>query len=417
MNKFRLAIVVALAVVFASGAALGAARQPVVVVFTIEAKRVELSAELLEALSDHLTTRLSEAGVFQIVPRSELKKRLGKQKRASHGALYDEATKIDIGNELAAQKSLSTLINKIGGKCSALATLYDLKKSVTDIAVSVRGECDEESLVQLMDRVVEKIKEQTEQKYARKPGEVDAAQAAKSEMVAVPAGAFKMGCNEAVDNRCTKDEKPYHDVHLDAFRIDKYEVTVAQYKACVAADVCSAPQTGAGCNWDRSGRENHPVNCVDWDMANSFCEWAGKRLPTEAEWEKAARGKDGRKYPWGNQEAGCRYAVMSSMGKDGCGKDRTWPVCSKKAGNSPYGACDMAGNVWEWVADWYRWDYYSKSPAKNPTGPSGGARHVQHGGAWLKSKPKDLRVSNRNELQPAMWGSVIGFRCAAGASE
>jgi len=169
-------------------------------------------------------------------------------------------------------------------------------------------------------------------------------------MCLIPAGSFWMGCNSAVDNDCDSDESPYHEVTLSGYYIDKTEVTVDDYADCVTAGACTAPSTASSyCNWEVSGKGNHPVNCVNWSQAGEYCTWAGKRLPTEAEWEKAARGTDGRKYPWGNEDATCEYAVMDD-GVNGCGTDSTWNVCSKSpAGDSPYGLCDMSGNVWEWV--------------------------------------------------------------------
>ena len=132
------------------------------------------------------------------------------------------------------------------------------------------------------------------------------------------------------------------------------EVTVGQYRACVKAGACSEPDTGKYCNWNESGREDHPINCVDWNQARTFAKWVGGDLPSEAQWEYAARsgGRDW-KYPWGNESASCEYAIMDDGG-NGCGKDRTWAVCSKPKGNSKQGLCDMAGGVWEWVRDEYK---------------------------------------------------------------
>jgi formylglycine-generating enzyme required for sulfatase activity len=227
---------------------------------------------------------------------------------------------------------------------------------------------------------------------------------------------FWMGCNEAVDNECNPDEKPYHEVNLDAFEIDKYEVTAGEYKACVDAGSCTATNasTGSACNYGVSGKESHPIDCVHWDKAKAYCEWAGKRLPTEAEWEKAARGTDGRKYPWGNDSPDCEHAVMedSSAGGNGCGTGGTMPVGSKPKGVSPYGAEDMVGNVWEWVGDWYDWSYYASSPKDNPKGPGSGEDRVWRGGSWLYSRPGDLRASRRAWYGPGDWWFCGGFRCA-----
>jgi len=237
----------------------------------------------------------------------------------------------------------------------------------------------------------------------------------EQEMVSVPAGEFIMGSDDDQD-----DEKPRRTVYLDAFSIDKTEVTVAAYKACVDAGSCSAPSTTSRfCsgdyatynNWNTSGRDDYPVNCVDWSQAKTYCNWAGKRLPTEAEWEKAARGTDGREYPWGNGGTQCSVAVMNDGGGKGCGSDRTWPVGSKPSGASPYGALDMAGNVWEWTADWYDAGYYADAPEKNPNGPQSGTERVNRGGGF-SSPASDLRASNRVISAPSGTHELLGFRCA-----
>jgi len=225
-------------------------------------------------------------------------------------------------------------------------------------------------------------------------------------MVKVPAGKFLMGSKSG-----DSDEKPQREVYLDGFWIDKYEVTVDLYARCVKAGKCTKPKTGKYYNWDVSGRGNHPINGVDWYQANAYCKWTGKKLPTEAMWEKAARGTDGRKFPWGNQEASCKYAVMDDGGK-GCGRDSTWPVGSKPGGVSPYGAHDMAGNVWEWTSDWYGSSYYGNAPARNPRGPSSGSFRVVRGGRWYYVVPAYLRAANRYFYSPGGAYYDIGMRCA-----
>jgi formylglycine-generating enzyme required for sulfatase activity len=236
----------------------------------------------------------------------------------------------------------------------------------------------------------------------------------RGDMVLIPAGEFWMGCAPN-DEMCDDDEKPYHKVYLDAYYIDRHEVTVAEYRKCVKAGKCTPPSTEGNCNWGKSGRDNYPVNCVDWYQADAYCRWAGKRLPTEAEWEKAARGTDGRIYPWGDELPSCKYAVMSDEERGwSCGKGFTftWPVCSKPRGNSPYGLCDMAGNVWEWVYDRYDENYYSSSPSRNPTGPSSGQIRVLRGGSWWSFTPAPLRASDREKGSPEYRFEVLGFRCA-----
>jgi formylglycine-generating enzyme required for sulfatase activity len=173
-------------------------------------------------------------------------------------------------------------------------------------------------------------------------------------MVQIPAGAFWMGCKSDVDKSCFADEKPGREVSLDAFWIDTYEVTVADYRRCVEAGKCLKENITKyeSCNWNKPDRADHPINCVDWNQAQNYCEWSDKRLPTEAEWEKAARGEDGRVYPWGNTWDASK--ANTSEGKLG----RTAPVGSYTSGISPYKVHDMVGNVWEWVQDWYAKDYY-----------------------------------------------------------
>jgi eukaryotic-like serine/threonine-protein kinase len=227
------------------------------------------------------------------------------------------------------------------------------------------------------------------------------------EMVYVPAGDFLMGspAGEGDDN-----EHPQHTVYLDAFWIDRTEVTNRQYQQCVQAGACDVSRYAD--NSDYNGADQ-PVVGVTWFNASDYCQWAGGRLPTEAEWEKAARGMDGRKYPWGNQTATCDYAVMDDGSGNGCGRgDAAWDVGSKPGGASPYEALDMAGNVWEWVADWYGSDYYDVSPANNPTGPGSGEYRVLRGGSWSHSV-RSVRAANRLYSNPVYRNNNVGFRCAS----
>lgn len=217
-------------------------------------------------------------------------------------------------------------------------------------------------------------------------------------MMLVPAGPFFMGSESGED-----DEKPVHEVHVSGFFIDMHEVTVSQYDECVRAGGCSTPQkthqVNASYNYGSSGREAHPINGVDWHQAVAYCQWAGKRLPTEAEWEKAARGTDEREYPWGNEAPSCRYAVMDD-GRDGCGENQTWKVGSKPDGKSPHGIHDMAGNVREWVSDRYSTNYEAVP----------GSNQVVRGGGWDDAS-NNLRASNRFASLPSASSNTLGFRC------
>lgn len=228
--------------------------------------------------------------------------------------------------------------------------------------------------------------------------------AGKPDMVTIPAGEFWMGCNEKVDQQCNEDEGSGKQVYLDAYAIDTNEVTVTEYRRCVETGTCST--TGltqyASCNWDKRGHTDHPINCVDWQQAQMYCRWAGKRLPTEAEWERAARGTDGRKYPW-DKEWDANKANVGGRG--------TVAVGSYPAGKSPDGLSDMAGNVGEWVQDWYAADYYDQGPARNPEGPANGRYKIVRGGSWVVN-PRDVRVSLRFRYDPGSRNTYFGFRCA-----
>ncbi len=200
------------------------------------------------------------------------------------------------------------------------------------------------------------------------------------EWVRIEGGNFNMGSN---DEHSYNNEKPVHSVTVPTFEMSKTEVTVDHYRACVNAGACTGPNYGGNCNWGKSDRGAHPINCVDWSQAQAFAKWAGGRLPSEAEWEYAARsgGRDWR-YPWGNEEATCDLAVMEGV-KEGCGRDSTWPVCSKPSGNTSQGLCDMAGNIWEWVQDGYHYNYEGAPSDGSAWESPAGSDRVGRGGSWL----------------------------------
>jgi len=235
----------------------------------------------------------------------------------------------------------------------------------------------------------------------------------QAEMVLVPAGEFTMGSDDGGAN-----EKPAHQVYLDAFWIDVYEVTNALYKKCVDVGKCQPPGSLSSARQDsyfgNSQFDNYPVTYIGWDDAKGYCEWAGKRLPTEAEWEKAARGTDARVYPWGDQWDGNKANVEQRVGD-------TTSVGSYPAGASPYGALDMTGNVWEWVADWYDSSYYAVSPSRNPPGPAAGQYRTLRGGGWVDDF-YFARATSRYDFTyptfrfdfyyPTFRYDFVGFRCA-----
>jgi formylglycine-generating enzyme required for sulfatase activity len=233
-------------------------------------------------------------------------------------------------------------------------------------------------------------------------------------LVLVPEGTFLMGCDSSHMSCLYYSQLPLHTVTLSAYAIDKYEVSNQRYATCVAAEHCRPPSpTESATRSSYYGNPmyaNYPVVNLDWDQARAFCEWDGKRLPTEAEWEKAARGSnDTRAYPWGNADPTCALVNFTPNDGPACVGD-TEPVNSHPDGRSPYGAYNMAGNVREWVSDWYDPNYYSISPPFDPTGPATGSVRVVRGGSWDDSN--NIGVVPRKYDDPYdCLAYQIGFRC------
>ncbi len=212
-------------------------------------------------------------------------------------------------------------------------------------------------------------------------------------MVLVPAGEFLMGSNSG-----DGDEKPRRRVYLDGFFIDKYPVTNVRFRRY------GRPKKDFG---SMSNDARQPAAGVSWTQARDYCGSVGKRLPTEAEWEKAARGVDGRKYPWGNQWDGSKAIWSENSGSKANPVDR-----ASNTHRSPYGVADMVGNVWEWVGDWYKAGYYREAPERNPKGPSSGIGRVVRGGSWYDFNPTSFRAANRKKFPPDLKLLDGGFRCA-----
>lgn len=240
------------------------------------------------------------------------------------------------------------------------------------------------------------------------------------EMVEVAAGPFWMGANvgdscptNRSDPSAESPESPCHQVDVGAFHIDKYEVTVSRYRPCVDIGLCPtpAPEPMSVATWDVPGKEEAPVVGISWDAARTFCSWEGRRLCSEAEWEKAARGTDGRLYPWGNTPPTCTYAVLSDIAEGGtCPRNAPVLVGSRPAGASPYGALDMAGNIFEWVEDGYH-ETYSGAPIDGSAWPGTDDRHIDRGGSYVTAA-KYLRTSFRAvSLDGAFVDNDLGFRC------
>lgn len=227
------------------------------------------------------------------------------------------------------------------------------------------------------------------------------------EMITIPAGSFIRG---SASGEGRLDEQPQRKIFVDSFAIDKYEVSNARYKEFLKETLHKQPLNVYGEKpfLDEEGIADLPVVQVTWHDAVDYCFWAGKRLPTEAEWEKAARGNDKRLFPWGDVPPNAEKAIFE---REWDGKNTMNPVNSLPFGTSQSGIYHMAGNVREWTQDWYDMGYYSKAPAKNPMGPEKGILKVIRGGSW-RSFDSDLRVTARGKGGFALKTHGIGFRCA-----
>jgi formylglycine-generating enzyme required for sulfatase activity/uncharacterized protein with von Willebrand factor type A (vWA) domain len=243
--------------------------------------------------------------------------------------------------------------------------------------------------------------------------------------ITIPGGTFTMGSERS------KDETPAHPVTVSSFLLDDIEVTVGAYAECVASGACTPADTGSYCNAGKADRQSHPINCVDYAQAQSYCRWRGGRLPTEEEWEYAARGSDGREYPWGAAQPSPRLlnvcgsecvAAQKKRGQDwrsmysgDDGWPETAPVGSYPDGKSPFGALDLAGNVWEWVDGWYCSDGYKPGVSTRDERYKSGCRansRVLRGGSWDSEFPTYVRAAYRYRYSPVFRYSNVGFRCA-----
>lgn len=248
-------------------------------------------------------------------------------------------------------------------------------------------------------------------------------------MVPIKGGKFRMGAQRSdrqqpgFDESSEDDESPVHEVRISTFWLHMYEVSVGEYRQCVAAGACSMSQiqaTGGYFNYPAAGSKQKnnglPANGVTWFGARDYCAWIGARLPTEAEWEYAARGGARElRYPWDPQvPPTCRHAVFKGGAGQRCGYRATREVNSRlPLGEHPeFYVVHLAGGVWEWVADWYAADYYAESPSQNPTGPETGTGKVQRGGGWTNIDAKVFRTTYRAQMLPDMKLDDVGFRCA-----
>ena len=406
-------------------------KKPIVAVFTVEDREGRLKNRLIIRLSDYLAMALAATGQYRIVPRNELKKRLVGKKKSSYKNCYDQTCQIEIGKELAAQKSLSTVILKLGSKCMVTSVLFDLRTAASEGGASIEGDCDEDGIVNSTKMVVKKL-------VLARMGATDHSKAAPAmglhrspntkrtrkriKWTRIPAGHFRMG-----NNKGSQNEQPVHTVTISRFFIAQTETTVAQYEACVTAGACQPPTwsepnsefnltTGSNNKYRGFTGKDQPITGISWHDAKAFCTWAKARLPSEAEWEYSARSAGVYHYfPWGNEKPNCVRAVMDGSLGDGCGSKHTAPPCTKPQGNSKQGLCDMSGNVSEMVEDcWF--PSYIGAPASGVARTTGcnKSRIVYRGGNFATplNLHKSLSATMRRSVSKTHQDRALGFRCA-----
>lgn len=465
----------------ANGVAAPASSRTVVAVFAIENEGADLEASIAERIAGYVGAQLVAHGRYLVVPRAELRKALAAQKADSYRACFDESCQIEVGKEVAAEKSLAGVVARIGSRCIVTLKLYDLAKSAQEAAGVAKGTCDQDGILDSVERALQRLVgpsrrartpplEPTDYRALMKHTEaatlptqkaraqlderrtrladawgivsklartsavppairkaavdnfideysidnphLEAARAFAAalgdrrlpleewDMVRVPGGPFIAGCTPGKDERC--DHSRRRRVAVQTFFIDRTEVTVAAYRSCVQAGRCSAkavmmpveddePQPNAAkeCNWNHPDRDEHPINCVDWYQARDYCRWRHKRLPSEREWEKAARGIDGRPFPWGSKTPSDQPRAVI-----GWSRGSTAPVGSAPAGVSVYGATDMTGNVWEWTIN-------------------GDSAARWRGGSFASPLVDGLTYRSRHPSSVSFRARHIGFRCVS----
>lgn len=353
-------------------------------------------------------------GKVKVVKRARLEEAMKQSELKSVYPCTDPECFSQMGKLLGANRILVPSLDKVGGKYIAKAALYDTKTGESLFTLYEECRCTKDKLPALMKRLSKRVMANLNGKMIEPtphkrlglladfspqlrgrlekppkadeieftPATADERNLCPKDMVYIPAGWFSMGCNSRIDKKCMADEYPYHMVDLDAYCVDRYKYP------------------------NKKGAK--PKTIGDWDEARLSCEAQGKRLLSEAEWEKAARGTDGRTYPWGEgiDKRKARYQLRFGGGAELSGL--------RGANKSVYGVYDMAGNLWEWVSDWYDENYYYNSPDANPQGPMTGDHKVLRGGSWFDT-PDRLRTSMRGSVLRGTIlyaDSITGFRCA-----
>lgn len=401
-----------------------AEERPKVAVVPFESIGVESSLGLAaaEILSTHLA---SQKHAFTVVERGQLQKALQELGYQASG-FVDPDSAVAIGKQLGARYIVVGSVARFGDSYTLNARIVAVESAEINSVepISARN-LNPDFLISLSKQIGQKLDAMLQPEGTRSfqappntPSSLNVQpakpmsssqppQANEYPLVLIPAGFFWRG-DTIGDGQ--KDELPLRKIYLDAFYLGKYEVTQAQYQRFILTTGRREPtHCDFGFNqWDLEKNADHPVVCVSWEEAHAFCAWAGMRLPSEAEWEKAARGEDRRRYAWGDQAPDCDRTSYS--GCEGAQKGLQ-PVGSHPKGVSPYGIQDLTGSVWEWTQDWYDPDYYAHSLESNPQGPPKGKTKVLRGGsyghdAWA------IRISNRSDLVPQHRNAYTGIRCA-----
>ena len=313
--------------------------------------------------------------------------------------------------ELDAKSSVAVLAKQRGHKAKVWRLLDEGKQAINEPNAPPKKVAEAVDTLDIANKLglddeqqafYQQVQVKFQQRHTQSHERPATAQHQNWSMALVPAGEFTMGSAGG-----DADELPVHKVYVEAFFMDLHQLSVAQYARFLEDTNQERPPEWSLMN--RPQHQNRPVANVDWADATAYCAWAGKRLPTEAEWEKAARGTDGRTYPWGNQPP---TALHANSGKEVWNNHAVLtPVGTFEEGKSPYGIYDMAGNVWEWVGDWYDPNYYKTGPQQNPAGPPTGGSKVVRGGSW-GSGSKSMRASDRETHLTSFRGFGTGFRCA-----
>jgi len=357
---------------------------------------------------------VSASGKFEMVARAQLATVL-KEQRNCRKDIYAKECRLEVGRLVSAQKMVTARLIALRYRSYMLSVvLTDLERGTMKEVDGACKRCGTWELLAHVERTVNRL-------LGSSPPPPPPPPPPRSGLrwVRIRGGGFWMG-----SPRGSSGERPVHRVRVAGFRMGRSEVTVAQYLRCVKSGTCTRPhwddgtcKVATGRRWRKGvlpasfrGR-SQPVVCVDWSQARAFCRWAGGRLPSEAEWEYAARSRGmNRRYPWGNAGPSCGRVVMDHRGL-GCGRGRTWPVCSKPAGNTAQGLCDMAGNVWEWLEDRSHADYRGAPSTSRAWTEGTDFRRVLRGGSWNRAA-NTLRAANRASFKPSFNSDFYGFRCA-----